>query len=451
MRTIRCICIIITLLTSLMSHASKSSDLLLTLLLQGRCFEARELYDSIDKDSISPAAQTFYNYKNCYFNNNIEKAREYLNSFIDSYLDVIPLDQKFIFLNLLVELETETRDYLELENSYVKILNILDSPPFCNPEYSQWSEAQKKTINEYILLAKHNRNIVPQMRVSTLDSVPSIVKFSYDKTGSLINCSASLNKRNCQVTLDTGLGVPCLIKQHTADSLGLKKIDFQLDSLDFNGIPTAVYATMIDSLDIADKRLYNLLGVVLQETHDKKGKELPVNIILGLPVLKELDGIYINWGKQDISFMNEDEKSSNSDYIDIYILYNCLYSKLYLNNHPFIGMVDIGYVASPISIYEKYFKPIENDFTIDNNRHTRQIGTINHSYSSTVISLREVDVKLNCNSNTYKISNIDVELDTPITFGIKDGVIGLSFFKEISKSTYIDFQNMKININPLKF
>lgn len=451
MRIIRHICIVITLLTSLMGHASKSSDLLLSLLLQGRCFEARELYNSIDKDSISPAAQTFYNYKNCYFNNNIEEAREYLNSFIDTYLDIIPLEQRFVFLNLLVELETETRDYLELENSYAKILNILDSQPFCNPEYAQWSESQKKTINEYIRLARHNKNIVPQMRILTIDSLPSIVRFTYDKTGGLISCSASLNKKNCKVTLDTGLGVPCLIKQHTADSLGLTKINFQLDSLDFNGVPTAVYATMIDSLDIADKRFYNLLGVVLRETQGAKAEELPVNIILGLPMLKELEGIYINWGDQEISFMDEDEKSNNSDYIDTYILYNCLYSKIYLNSHPFIGMVDIGYEASPISVYEKYFKPIEKDFTIDNNRHTRQIGTINHSYSSTVISLNDVDVKLNCTSNTYKISNIDVELGTPITFGIKDGVIGLSFFKEISKSTYIDFQNMKIKINPLKF
>lgn len=441
--------IIIALSAQFYSYASESSDSLLNLLFQGRCFEARELYSTLNKDSISQAAQTFYKYKDCYFNNDLEGARKYLNRFIDDDLDKIPAEQKFIFLNLLVDLETEARDYSELEKSYFKILNILDTPPFNNAEYSQWSEAQKKILNEYIYIARHNKRIVPQMRVSTIMGKESLINFAYDKTGSIINCPSSLNERSCQVTIDTGLGVPCLLKQQAADSLGLNRIDFQLDSLSFNGVATAVYATLIDSLDIANKRFYNILGVVMQESNAKDCKELPVDIILGLPALRELEGININWINQELAFTNDTSNEHKElDYAEMYILYNCLYSKLYLNNHPFVGMLDTGYGASPISLYSTYFTPIETDFII-NNSSTRQVGTINYTFTSTLLNLDNIDVKLSRDSETYRINNADVILDTPITFGIRDGIIGLSFYKEISKSTHIDFQNMKIGITPL--
>lgn len=441
--------IVATLSISICSYASESSDSLLNLLFQGRCFEARDLYNTLKIDSISPAAQTFYKYKDCYFNNNLEGAREYLNYFIDNHLADIPVDQKFIFLNLLVDLETEARDYCELEKSYFKILKILDSPPFCNAEYSQWSEAQKGTLNEYIHLARRNQIIVPKMRVHSLKEKPSFIDFFYDKTGSIINCASTLNEHKIDVTIDTGLGVPCLLKQHVADSLGLKKIDFYLDSLSFNGVPTAVYATLIDSIEVANKRVYNILGVVMQESYSTEHKELPVNIILGLPVLREFEGISFDWMNQKLSLTdNICSKLKALDYADMYILYNCLYSRLYLNNQPFVGMVDTGYGASPLSLYGRYFSPIEKEFVIGN-RTTRQIGTINYTFSSTLLNLSKVAVKFSKGSEPYIINNADVILEAPITFGIQDGIIGLSFFKEISKSTYIDLQNMKITINPL--
>lgn len=429
--------------------ASETSDSLMNLLFQGRCFEARDLYHTINKDSISPAAIVFYKYKDCYFNNDLEGARKHLNRFIDEYLTYIPIEQKFIFLNLLVDLETEARNYIELEKSYLKILDILEAPPFCNTEYSQWREVQKRTINDYIRIAKHNNHIVPQMYISTIEDNSPLTSFSYDKTGSIINCPSTLNEHNCKITIDTGLGVPCLLQQHTADSLGLKKIDFHLDSLSFNGIPTAVYATLIDSIEIANKRFYNILGVVIQESKSNKSKELPVNIILGMPVLRELDGISIDWTTQKLSFTNDNlDNLRHSDCSEMYILYNCLYSKLYLNNHTFIGMLDTGYGTSSISLNNTYFSLIENDFIIGN-RSTRQVGTINFTYSSTLLSLDEVEVKMSKESKSYRVHNTEVILDSPIKLGIRDGIIGLSLYKEISQTTYFDFKNMKIIINPL--
>lgn len=447
-------------LLQLKAQTNPTQDLM-NLLMQDEFFKARDYYQT-NKEQIAEGGELFYKYRMSYLSNKPDSAAIYLENFITDYTKAVPADSKIIFVNLLVSLYTEMKDYSKLVDTYDMIEQLLKQAPFDGEEYTEWKKEQFALLSQFKSDAQKNSISIPKMQVIRDAEGNQKIKLKKDPAISVPTAIAEFNDVPLTAIFDTGSDIPVIVKKKYAEKCRFKEIPSPQDSFPLNGALVKANTALIDSIRVGSFIFKNIVALVIQDDlsslfpdstslskEEKKDYNSAAELfdaIIGLPVLKSLGSIQFDFEKEEMILNSQSEVANTKKDANIFISGNQLFMRLSVNDRDFIGFVDTGNEFTCVELSSAFYTSNQDYITLSSQE--KQIGiaslatiTKNASYKTITNPIVKYDGKT---ISLEKDDDCVVKLDSPDPLHHRDGGIGLLLFKRIGSKVNLDFVNMSI-------
>lgn len=432
---------------------------LVNLMQQGRCFDAREfrMQYSDKLPSNDKALDLLYKFHMALFFNKSDSAAIYLENVFSNRDYELKMGPGIgTYYGRLFKLYGDEQRFKDGINSCDKFLDYLNRNPFdLEPDFIQ------KEINyvENIKSSFKNREMnEPRIRIVRKEcSENDIIELNNSK---YIYFDARYNDVAIQTWFDTGVTAYFMMTRRLADKIGTKKSVSDQDSIQMvNGKPRKVVLEIIDSINLKNVQLYNIPVLAFEENFHSHlpatlDNETKLNIerifsdnqiVMGLPAIKRIGKIELDWEKSTISFPNNTEHMRSNDFSNIFIIKDNPYLKLRVNGLSYVGYLDSGaddFLTLTTSFYEKNKDNIEID-SVENkeplHHHTMTGSTFNIPYEY----VKDVKIYTNGRLVNYDMERVII-VDKFSHINIFDGVVGLNFIKKLGKKIVFDFNNMRV-------
>ncbi|KAA8485067.1 aspartyl protease [Arcticibacter tournemirensis] len=418
---------------------------LISLIEQGRCFEARE-YRSQYADKLPSNDRTFdvfYKAHMALFFNKPDSAAIYLEDLIANHeLKIGPRIGTY-YGKLLTVYDSKQR-FNEGILLCDKYMDHLKRNPFDRD--LRFIQNELTTI-ENIKKEFGYYEIEPRIKIERDSAAREAIKIN---DGEYIRFNAKYNNVTAETWFDTG--VPgFMITRSLADNIGTKLINKSKDSVQIiNGIPVRARIEVIDQITMGSVTLYNIPVLVFNErfvpyTADSLNVnaniEKKINdrqIVMGVSAMKLIGRIDFDLEKRTVSFPGSTEKIGSSDSSNIYFADRDLYMKLKINELNYVGYLNTGSDCTlnmTSSFHEKYKRQAETDSI------AQRKPLVHHTTAGNIFPDVNLDVKLITNENEVLIS------DRKHRVNIFDGVIGVNLFKKLGSKIIFDFNNMRVKVS----
>ena len=255
-----------------------------------------------------------------------------------------------------------------------------------------------------------------------------------------------------------------------ADSIGVRRLDiFDNDtSIVFNGVKLPMEEGILDSVEIADFKFYNIpVGIykfdpisnipdsLVNHNHERKESleyfSNSMSIVMGYPAMFLMGKIIVDFENNVLSFPDDSLIQTNNNIEpNLFAYTTALFTRLYINDIPFTAHVDFGstsYMQIHSSFYEKNKCKIPVKSVAD--KKPLNISMIHNTWLNIPYEIPENPIlKFNSKIVLAKEDNV-IEIyslsgqSVPGTF---DGHIGYPFFRNLGKKILLDFDNMRIDI-----
>lgn len=450
------VCLIVVELKAQINSTQK----LMNLLMQDEFFDARDYY-RMHKEQITTGGELFYKYRMSYLSNNLDSASVFLEDFVTNFTDDFSIENKVVFFNLQVSLYTEMKDYTKLIETYDRIEHLIKQPPFDGQEYAEWQNTQFALMKQFKCEARKNSSI-PKMDVKRDNKVNNSIKLEKDSLISLITAMAEFNNVPLKTVFDTGVSIPVLIMKQYAEKCGFKEIVSPVDSFPLNGVMVRANPALIDSIRIGSVIITNVVGLVIHDNpisllsdsvilneEQKKNYESVMksfDVIVGLPLLKSLGCIQVDWEKKEMTLKMKSEVVKTKHDANIFITNDKLFMGLSINNRKFIGFVDSGDGYSCVELSPNFYN--NNKEFILQSQHEQKRGIASYAIINKNASFKPIMnpvVMYDDKTLSLEKANDCVVAEAPSNLHDKDGQIGLLFFKRMATMINIDFVNMRVD------
>lgn len=436
--------------------AQNHTQELINLLMQDNFFKARD-YHQAYKDQIDAGGELFYKYRMSYFQNKPDSAVIYLEKFVKDYPNFAPDEfNKLSLYNLLINLYTDVEDNQKLVDTYNKAEQLILTAPFNND--SVWKQNQLALLSYFRSEVKKKPNTpIDVVRTSNKTDVIALQK------GSFITAIAQFNGVSLRAVFDTGSGFHLFIKKEYADKCQFKEIPSQTDSVQLNGTMVRAGFALVDSIKIGPILFTNITAFVL---HDDPKSLLPdsislddkerkgynsffesCDVIVGLPLLRLLGSICVDWEKNTMTMKPRLEVPIENVSSNMIISERRLFTELSINNIDCVGSVDTGNSLSCINLNPEFYAKNSSSILLSQGEKSKNVSGMTsidrgvkykHVLNPTIVSGME----------TVSLEEPDdciVWLDKPKSKrGWEDGEVGLLFLKQLGSNVKIDFVNMRI-------
>lgn len=436
-----------------------STQTLMNLLMQDEFFKARDYYRMYEKQ-VAAGGKLFYKYRMSYLSNNLDSASVYLDDFVTNYTKDARIDNKVVFFNLQVLLYTEMKDYSKLIETYDKIEQLIKKPPFDGEEYAEWQKEQFALMDEFKSDAR-KKITNPKMSVTRDNKGSKIMKLENDSLISSVIAMAKFNNIPLKTIFDTGASIPVIVSKECAEKCRFQEIPSPVDSFPLNGSMVRAHRALIDSIRVGSLIFTNVVGLVIHDNsisllpdstllneEQKKNYDSVVksfDAIIGLPLLKSLGCIQLDWEKREMTLNLKSEVRKTKRDSNIFISKDELFMGLSINGRNYTGFVDLGN-GTCIELSSNFYANNQNYIILsplEQKRGVASLATINkNARYKTVINPR---IMYGGKTLSLKKENdCIVDLDVSNLYG-KDGQLGLLFFKRMAKKISLDFVNMRID------
>ncbi|MGX5689259.1 retropepsin-like aspartic protease [Arcticibacter tournemirensis] len=430
---------------------------LINLLQQGRAFEARDLrVQHADKLPINDKTlDLLYKAEMASFFNKPDDAAVYLEDLVVNHEFKLGPAIGVFYKKLLSVYDSQQR----FKNG-IKICDKYLGYLIRNPLNQDRDFIQNET--NYIEKAKesfiYRDSIEPRIKIERTNS-------REDQTAKLndseyIRFDAKYNGVTTATLFDTGLTAHFMITRSLADKIGAKLVNKRQDSVQmFNGVPTKIRIEIIEKVEFAGVRLYNIPVLVFNDnvswnqpdTLNAKTKSniertlSDEQVIMGLPAMKLIGRIALDWENRTVSFPHHTEKTDSSDFSNMYLTDNNLFLKLKVNGLAYVGNLCTGsddFLNMRFSFYEKNKSQIEID-SVTQKRPFQFNNTTGSSFNIPHEIVKDAKIYLNGRGINHNIGDVLV-WDKNLIFNTFDGGIGVRLFKRLGPRITLDFDNMRL-------
>ncbi|RXF70351.1 aspartyl protease family protein [Arcticibacter tournemirensis] len=430
---------------------------LINLLQQGRAFEARDLrVQHADKLPINDKTlDLLYKAEMASFFNKPDDAAVYLEDLVVNHEFKLGPAIGVFYKKLLSVYDSQQR----FKNG-IKICDKYLGYLIRNPLNQERDFIQNET--NYIEKAKESfiyRDLVePRIKIERINS-------GKDQTTKLndseyIRFNAKYNGVTKATLFDTGLTAYFVITRSLADKIGTKLVNKRQDSVQmFNGVPTKMRVEIIEKGDFAGVKLYNIPVLVFNDNVSRNQPDTlnaktksniektlsDEQVIMGLPAMKLIGRIALDWENRTVSFPHHTEKTDSSDFSNMYLTDNNLFLKLKVNGLAYVGNLCTGsddFLNMRFSFYEKNKSQIEID-SVTQKRPFQFNNTTGSSFNIPHEIVKDAKIYLNGRGINHNIGDVLV-WDKNLIFNTFDGGIGVRLFKRLGPRVTLDFDNMKL-------
>ena len=365
-------------------------------------------------------------------------------------------DEALSFSNLLMNLYVAERRYDDAECQYDWLKNTYAPAQLQYYQNLTLNNAVSKCIEETYKFLEENRKI-PQMRI-VCKGEPKPIKFILD---SHIKTRLKINQTSEMFLWDTGSEGALLIPHRYADALGLDYRNKSVNSKDAQD-PLII----VDSLIIGNFTLYNVPAFIhdmvnpIPALYDRRSSEKELhdalmvyeasNIpIIGLPVIKHLEKLGIDW-KNNCFFFPKKTLPAPTLQEQMFVTgvkYSKLITPFSINSVRALAMIDIGSTTfadmhkNLVNAYPKRFSTIK-----DVNAHSYSLTLYGVSDTTNVFlvkpSLTYANQLLLPKERLKVIGYRDEDQDMKSW----DVQLGYPFFKSLGEVMVLDFKEMKLKI-----
>ncbi|MGX5689260.1 aspartyl protease family protein [Arcticibacter tournemirensis] len=453
-----------TLLTLLLSVSFTLSSFaqrnyhqeLINLVEQGKCFEARE-FRSQYADKLPSNDRTFdifYKAHVALFFNKPDSAAIYLEDLISNHeLKIGPgIGTYYGKLLTVYDSKQQFKDAIKVCDKYIDRLkrNPFDQDQeFIRNEMTS-IENTKKTL-------QYRDANEPRIKIKRDGSVK-------DKTikmndGDFLRFNAMYNNVTAETWFNTSATTYFMITRGLANKIGTKLINKNQDSVQtIDGVKRTARVEVIDSIDFAGLKLYNIPALVINENImpplpdtlkdeikskiEKEFKE--VQIMMGLPAMKLIGRIVFDYKKRTVSFPGRAEKAETNDASNMCLCNNNLGLKLKINELNYVGHLNTGsydFLNISYPFYEKNKSRIEID-TITQKKPINLYTTAGTSFNVPYELVK--NVKVSFNNRLINSNNGEVLVQGDAQHSIYEGAVGVKFFTMPNSKTLFDFDNMVV-------
>lgn len=438
------------------------SQTLFDMLMRDECFKSWE-YMHQYKDSIAPEVKLLYEHKNHGFFNRLDSSAFYYEKMIDECPMFFPDENtKLGGINVLIDLYSKAGTLEKVLEICQRVKDIIQNPPF-----NQDKDWQKQQLFN---LSKLEKDVKEEMQIPK----PCVVKDRNDantidiqKEG-LLTASIKCNGVSVNAHIDTGPEFHLFISKAFAEKCKISKIISTTDSLELNGVLARIDVALVDSIRIGSVLFENIPAHVIHDNYlslypdsiTLNSQQMAkydsvfskINFVIGLPMLKMLGSLELDWEKDKMCVEVKDEILQEDNKPNMFIANNHLYAHLLVNASDFIGYVDMGYAISAISLSSQFYETHRKEILLSpeiKGKEQRAYGITLLAPQATYQSVLNPMVLLNSKQIPLREEeDVLVWLGTSILKNGqgKDGMIGLPFLKKLGKKVRFDFVNMRITV-----
>lgn len=341
------------------AQGTNHSQAFYDMLWNNECFKARD-YIRQHGDSIMPEVKLYYKQKTFEWLNQPDSAAFYFERVLNECPVLFPNPNMKIWgFNTQFDLYAKARNYDAALRTLQSVKAYLQKEPSLAAD-SLWLREQFSIIERLENEGKQEMR-VPKMEIITLESPDKLARIAAND--SLLSVSAECNGVKVNAILDTGNSFHLWVTESKAKACGINKV-LSTDSIQVNGISTKARRVLVDSLKIGNVLIKNISTTVVDDnylslypdsvelTESQKMKYdsvfSKVNFIVGLPILRKLGRLDIDWGKREMSIATQEQVARNHQAPNLYINNNSLYTHLTVNSNDFVGYLDTGSLISTL-------------------------------------------------------------------------------------------------------
>lgn len=454
----------ILLSTNLFSQENHEQKLI-SLLTDGRFFEAKEFYKQVEKENIfDPFFRLYYKYEMARMLCQSDSSAVYLEQLLedgDKYFGLF----KYQFYDVLLEIYTfELQDYPKAISTCKKIQESLDN--------NYLGEKSESIGNDLEYVENRERKICeigkyPPIKITRNDLNNTI---NIKSEGDLLLFDAIYNKQTFKTLFDTGVSFYFVMKEKVANDIGVRRINSleSKSSIVLNGVSGNVERGIIDSIQIANLKLYNIpVGVYkfdpasnipdsLLENNPERKKSLEcfsqsMDIIMGYPTMSLMRKIIVDFENKTLFFPNNLSIQRNDSIApNMFVYMSGLYTRLSINDIQFTANVDFG-STSYLHLHSSFYERNRDKIPVKALLETPPLNiTMLHKTWLNVPYVIPQNPSLKFNSKHVPVKRDNLieiyslpQQQVPSAF---DGHIGYPFLKDLGGKILLDFEGMRIDV-----
>jgi hypothetical protein len=408
---------------------------LIDLVYTDQMIDAVRYYTQYQDSIRHPFTIDSYHIMEAFHSNHLEDATEILPSFLDKYYgNPVRDDHLPYFIN-------SSLKSLDYEKS-LKIQEIIES-------FLTGKSVSEET-GKYIV--KQGEWIRKRIYILSLMEVINERKQDVHiplQSESCIAFSAQYNQESLKTFFDTGVGSAFFVNKKIAEKIGVKMTE-EYENLNSSEV-TAKYG-IIDSVRIGSILIKNapvlvLDGEYFERCSNATVSENPIEIFMGLPLMKLLNHIQIDWQNREMT-ISLNEKEDNTQESNMYISSLSLYINTKINNCDYSILFDTGAIGDTLSIIidNEFYQNHKQDLPVVSEKpDTMRNSCAIHGNISNLNYIKPTHLALQIGDNTIDIQNEAIILtgDTSF-FHLNRGLLGFGLFRKI-KTLTLNFKSMRLD------
>lgn len=458
--------IVLLVQTLSLSAQHEQEQKLIDLLTSGHYYEAKKFYTEVEKDSVFDAFfRLYYKYEMAKMQYKNDSAAVYLEDLLvdgDKYWGAY----KYHFYDQLLEL------YVMKLQDYPKALFTCESMhDFLEKNTFNVDEENIKHGLRYVSMRK--QQILKREKLPTVKFVRDSIKnnrVELKKEDDFLFFDATYNNKDTIKTMfDTGVSYYFNMKESVAEKIGVKRLNIiDNDSIIVNNKALPAYEGILDSVEIANIKLYNIPVLIykhapilhisdsLLKNNSERKRSIEyfsqsMEVVMGYPLMFLIGQILIDFQDETLSF--PDESPIHRDTLcdpNLFVYNNKIFTPLSINNIPFTAHLDCGstsYMQIHSSFYEKY----KNDISIKKKKKKKplNIAMIHKTWFDIPYEIAK-NPQIRFHDKLIPVNKKQIieiySLPDEVLPEVYDGHIGYPFLKNLEKKLLLDFDNMRLDI-----
>ena len=441
---------------------------LLDILDTNQYFDAKAYYNTlkIKGDTLHPFIECFYNRHAANFLNKPDSAARYLNELLTKY-GPFGIGATFYFYYQLWKLYAETlQDYEKALETCERIKAYLEENPERADEdlLNEWTEYtlswEKQT---------RRRAAEPTIRIFR-DSSKNSLPLTGDGIDFVIFEAEYNGKKRIKTGFDTGVTEFFVIDKDMAEQIGVRKYPiYDNDTIvTFNGMETSGYPGILDSVRIANIRLYHIPVMVVDRSalmnvsdstsiSSEKKDELELffqsfDIIMGLPTMNLIGKIAPDIKNRELHFPPEETNTCNDKEPNLFLFMNKLFTQASINDLPFTAFIDTG-ASDYVTIDSEFYEKNREQIPIDSSQKKKPLNiAMLHNIRYDIPHEIADNPILTWNGHCVhpgendKVCIYSLQDWEKAYSEITEGVLGYNFFKALKGKIVFDFKNMRLEV-----
>lgn len=446
-------------------YAQTNNNRMINMLHTGNYFEIKD-YDACLRtwgDTLDSFNSLFYKYNIANFENKPDSAAFYLEDLLTR--GEFGADTFDFYFRLWSLYAKTLHNYKKALLTCDKVEIYLKENPHNIPqeallEWNEYVSGWKKQTRQW-----GTEPVIKIVRDNINDTAPI-----FKENPNLLYFGAEYNDGNRLKTLfDTGMTEFFSMDEEMAQEIGVRKSSYDNDSITtVNGVQARGYIGILDSVQIANIKLYNIpvnvlnVNSLIDQLSDSQSidsmnikvvKDLHKSsrITMGLKAMLLIRRIVINWKEMVLRFPLDKEKTHTNSKANLFLFSDKLFARIKVNHIPLTAFVDIGDATEGMYIDSWFYEKNKEKIFINKSTKKEALNTVRiHSICTNIHHETVRCPSIMLENRKMKIKKDKVYIHSLVEWALypnfTEGIIGYNFFKNLGKEILFDFNNMRIDV-----